>query len=284
MPRRSRVMSAPDPFVFGTVKRNDSFDNNQGYCVVGSKSSRSLTINGGVRNLVLITAGQSNMASAAPSTFSPSNGTVIDNFNVFNGLNYAAADPLLGSTFHNGLGNGGGVSLRVADLLITNGKFDRVIIVPIAIGGTGIADHRIGGKLYGNIAATMARLASRGITPGMTGVTFAYVWGQGESDNGATSQVTYTAGMNEVLAALFATGFNGRAFVNKQTYISGAQDNNVRAAQVAVVNGTTIFAGADADALTGANRQADSTHFSDAGMSAFATAIYNAMHATGAPY
>lgn len=284
MPRRSKVISAPDPYLFGYVARGDGVNNNQGYMDPSSKTVRSISLNTGIRNLVLLTSGQSNMASVAPTAYTPSNPTVLDNFNVFNGLNYAAADPMLGSTWHSTLGSGG-VSLRVADLLVTNGKFDRVFIVPIASGGTSIAHHRIGGILHGNPTAAMARLNSKGLTPGTTGLTFAFLWGQGESDTtGATSQATYQAGLGEVLTALYATGFNGRSFINLQSWVSGSTSTNVRNAQAAVVNGTTIFAGADADSLTAASRQADNTHFNDAGMASLATLIYNAMHATGAPY
>lgn len=282
MPRRSRVMSAPDPYIFGRVKRTDGFDNNNGYGVVGSKSLRAVSLNTAVRNLVLLTAGQSNMASVGPSAYAPANGSVLDNLNVYNGLNYAAADPLLGSSYHDQLGSGG-VSLRVADLLVTNGKFDRVFIVPIAVGGTSISQWRSGGALYGNIAAAMARLNAAGLIPGATGLTFAFVWGQGESDIG-TAQATYQAGLGEVLSTLTATGFNGRAFINKQTWNAGTTDANVRAAQAAVVNNVTVFAGADADTLNAASRQADNIHYSDAGMASFATLIYNAMHASGVPY
>jgi hypothetical protein len=171
----------------------------------------------------------------------------------------------------------------VADLLVTNGKFDRVIIVPIAIGGTSVAMWGTGGVLASRVPAAMARLASRGITPGMTGVTFAFLWGQGESDR-ATSQAAYAASLGQVTTALFATGFNGRAFINSQTWLSGVTNANVVAAQAAAANSTTIFAGANADSLTAGSRQADNTHFSDAGMASFATLIYNAMHASGAPF
>lgn len=275
-------MSAPDPYVFGRVKRPDGFDNNNGYGVVGSKTVRAVSLNTAIRNLVLLTAGQSNMASVGPSAYTPTNGSVLDNLNVYNGLNYAATDPLLGSSYHNQLGSGG-ISLRVADLLVTNGKFDRVFIVPIAIGGTSISQWRSGGVLYGNVSAAMARLNAAGLIPGTTGLTFAFVWGQGEGDHGM-AQATHQAGLGEVLSALTATGFNGRSFINKQTWNAGVTDANVRAAQAAVVNGTTIFAGADADTRNAADRQADNTHFNNAGMSAVATLVYNAMVASGAPY
>lgn len=44
------------------------------------------------------------------------------------------------------------------------------------------------------------------------------------------------------------------------------------------------WAGANADSLNATNRQTDNTHFNDTGMASLATLIYNAMHASGAPY
>ncbi|MCW2218304.1 hypothetical protein M2232_001836 [Bradyrhizobium japonicum] len=44
------------------------------------------------------------------------------------------------------------------------------------------SDYAAGGPLSNRIPATTACLATRGIVPGMTGVTFAFLWGLGESD------------------------------------------------------------------------------------------------------
>jgi hypothetical protein len=248
---------------------------------------RTRTINTAIKNLVLIVAGQSNCENVAPTAYTPTNGTVIDNFNVLNGQMYAGADPQLGctnapsgSTF--GAGN---IAMRVADQLITNGKFDRVILVPLCSGGSSITfwDPSVSGTLSPNPVAAMARLAQAGYIPGGTGLTFGFLWMQGESDAG-TSSAAYQASYNAMSAALIASGFNGRQFINKETWLSGVVNATTQAAQAALVNGTTKFTGADADSLNAANRQADNTHFNDAGMAALATLTYNAMHATGAPY
>jgi len=287
MPLRARVQSVADPFIMGEVLRPDSSFNNAGNRDINAKTVRAggLTINPAIRNLVLITAGQSNYEAVAPSAYTPVNGGALDNINPYNGQMYVAADPLLSCTLALPSPYGpGGVSLRVADLLITNGKFDRVIIVPIAIGGTVVAMWGTGGALSNRIPAAMARLASRGIVPGMSGVTFAFLWGQGESD-AATGTAPYVASINQVLASLFATGFNGRAWINLQTMLSGVTSATTRAAQSSgsVITGN-VFQGADADSLNTTFRQADQTHFLDTGMASLATLIYNAMHATGAPY
>src|SRR3954468_2790743 len=47
-----------------------------------------------VRNLVLVVAGQSNITNIAPSVYKTRNPDAIDNFNPYDGVIYAAADPL----------------------------------------------------------------------------------------------------------------------------------------------------------------------------------------------
>jgi Carbohydrate esterase, sialic acid-specific acetylesterase len=277
---RLQATSLPDPFVFGQNPHSDFSSSNAD---ISAKTVRPLAINTGIRNLVLITFGQSNCENVAPSAYTPANATALDNFNVFNGQMYAAADPLLGASIGGDVGGPGNIATRIGDLLLTNGKFDRVILVPLCIGGTSVATWGSTGPLFQNPAAAMARLSASGITPGMTGVTFAAIWMQGESDHGK-AQATYTTIFATISSALFATGFNGRLFVNKQTWLSGVVDANVQAAQVAIPNGTTIFAGANADSLDATNRQADNIHFNDTGMAALATLICNAMHASGAPF
>lgn len=289
MPSRPRINSI-DPFPLGESLRSDiAYASNAGYQATGGKTARSVEINTGIKNLVLIVAGQSNYQNVAPSAYTPTNASAIDNFNVYDGGMYAAADPLLGASWMGttlgGVGSNpspGNIGTRVADLLITNGKFDRVILVPVAVGGTSV-DMWATGIVSNRITTAMARLESRGITPGMTNVTFAVIWGQGESDSG-TSQADYTSRLNTVISNAAAAGFSGRWFINKQTWLAGSTNATVQAAQDAIPNGSTIFAGANADSLNAMNRYADNTHFNDTGMAALATLVYNAMHASGAPY
>lgn len=282
---RAKVTSKADPFKIGVSERNDVQYSDTGLNDTTGKAVRIRTINPGLRNLVLLIFGQSNCTSIAATAYSPFNPTGLDNFNILDGQMYAAADPLLGQSIAltTGTFGPGGIATRIGDLLITNGKFDRVILVPFCIGGTAVATWGAGGPLFPNATAAMARLAQAGITPGMTGVTFAAVWMQGESDT-ATSQANYIASFATISAALFATGFNGRIFVNLETWLSGVPNATIRAAQAAIPNGTTIFQGADADSLGAGSRQSDNTHFTPAGLASLSTLIVAAMAASGAPF
>lgn len=271
------TLSAPDPFPL-----DDTIA--PGHNATAGLTARSLTIDPTKKTLILITSGQSLMCNTSPTAYSPTNGTVIDNFNIYDGAAYPVSGALLGcsNVIPVGLLGPGNISGRIADKIIAT--MDRVIIVPIGIGGTSVADWTTG-HLANRMAVTMRRLAARGITPSTTGVTFVQVWGQGESDGAfGTTQSAYQAGFMTHMANCTAAGFVGKTFVNLETLIHNITYPVIRAAQAAVVNGTTILQGGDLDTLTGGtNRQADDTHLTDAGAASAATLIYAAMHASGTP-
>lgn len=283
--------SAPDPFVLreSFVPAVGLWMDNRGYTDTNAKTLRSAAINTGIKNLVLIVAGQSNMTALAPSAYTVTNSSAVDNFNIYDGGVYSYSDPPLGSSWvYLALGgslptpNPGSIGGRIADKFVTAGKFSRVIVVPVAIGATSVLTHDTG-VLADRLPIAIRRLAAAGITPATTNVTFAIVWGQGESDGG-TSTVNYTTRLNNVRDHAVAAGFSGRFFVNKQTWAAGSVDANVQAAQTGVVDNVKFWAGADADSLNAANRQSDNTHFNDTGIAALATAMYDAMVASGSPY
>lgn len=282
--------SIPNPYFSTDIGQGNwgcggQYQCNGPFADTSGKTSRSLTINHGIRNLVLISAGQSLREGQTPSAYIPTNSTVIDNFNFLDGNMYAYSDPPLGASYQlAGIPGGGPGSLggRIADKFVSGGQFDRVIVVNVAVGGTAVAQWATGGILSDRLCLAMRRLAGSGITQG-SNVTFAIEWGQGESDAG-TSQASYTASLNSVISNVQACGFSGRFFVALETMASGVVNSPVRAAQAAVVNGTTIFQSGDIDTISSANRLADQTHLNDSSAATAATLIYNQMHASGAPF
>lgn len=275
--------ASPDPFILTAIPANNGAINNN----TKVTSLRSLqALNPMVRNLVIVAAGQSNITNAAPSAYTPTNGSKIDNFNIYDGGSYAAADPQLGCT-NTSIGH---PIFRLADNLITANLFDRVVIVPIGVGGTSVAEWESGTEST-RIGVAFARLSSRGLVAG-TNVTVIVVWGQGETDTQiGTSQGAYTASMNNVISQSRTAGFTGLWFVAKQTFLQGVVSAPIQAAQVAVVNhGANVWGGPDADAMINntcsgvACRQGDNIHFSDAGSASYAAGFQAALHAYGAPF
>lgn len=267
----------PDPFLLNDA----SFAGNPPNLATTGLTPRSQVINPAQKTLVLIEDGQSQGNNVAPTVYIPTNSAAIDNFNIYDGASYPIVGPIIGVQNTTPPGN---ISPKIADKLVTAAIFDRVILVPMCVGGTLIADHATG-SLSGRIGVVMARLASRGITPSTPGVTFAYLWLQGESDQGAgTTQANYAAALTQIKANLTAAGFVGRMFVAEETWSVGAISTAIQAAQIAFVNGTTVFSAGNMDALNATNRDASNLHLNDAGQAAFATTIVNNMIASGAPF
>jgi hypothetical protein len=275
--------SSPDGFALPPSPEipvyNGSWGANSGFTDTAGKTVRNLTINTGVANLILIIAGQSNAESESPTPYTPTNGSAIDNFNIYDGAVYAWADPPLGCCV-NSTGSGH-IGARIADKFITAGTFARVIVAPIAIGGSLVAMWDTG-ILGSRIGVLFNRLKARGFVS-QANVTTAFLWRQGESDNGVTTQLAYTNSLNSIITKIKAIDSSVFFFIDKQTWSGGATSAAIQAAQAAVVDSVKIFAGGNTDSLNNSNR-VDTTHLNDTGIAASATLDYNAMVAAGAPF
>src|SRR6266567_4770217 len=81
------------------------------------------------RTLIPVIIGQSNSTNAADQNYTVTNSEIY-NFNIYDGGLYSTKDPLLGC----GCDGAHTYATKLADLLRGAGMFDRVILVPIAIG------------------------------------------------------------------------------------------------------------------------------------------------------
>ncbi len=92
---------------------------------------------------VILGIGQSNIAneSEASARYEPKG--EVYNFNFFDGKCYVAKDPLLGSS--NDRSN---VLTRLGDLLVERGNYSRVLLVPIAHGGTHTSEWSPAGQMF----------------------------------------------------------------------------------------------------------------------------------------
>ena len=120
---------------------------------------------------VILGIGQSNIANEGdPNGLYAPRGEVY-NFNFFDGKCYAAKDPLLGASTKRS-----NVLTRVGDLLIERGRYRRVLLVPIAHGGTYAGEWQPGGRMFPRLEWTLERLKQSRIA-----VTH-ILWQQGESE------------------------------------------------------------------------------------------------------
>ena len=259
--------SAIDPYLFGEISGQPA----GGYRYAVGRSVRDPRLIEGERTGVFIIAGQSLCCNSVNATYTPIHDSKIDNLNIYDGLLTEAVDPLLGCQL-----TGGNIFLRVADLLISDGIYDRVILIPVGIGATSIANWAtdLNSALRDRLVVASRRAAALGLS-----IT-AYLCMQGETDTLlGTSQATYGSALAILLSIPAAAGFNAPWLVGKSTHVSGANSSAVRAAQEAAVNNINVFAGADTDTITGIANRYDLTHPTAAGAALMAPLWKNAIAA-----
>lgn len=223
-------------------------------------TSKSATIS--TKTLVLLAAGQSIGANSAPTPFTPVNSTV-DMLNPYDGLVWGAKDPLLGAS-----GTGGNYTARLADRLVTDGKFARVIIVAVAAGGTSAFDWSTSGVQNQRLRVACNLVKSLGWI-GNANASFGIIYDQGQQDAAiSTPAATWEVEFANIKDSIDGLGCTFPWFVPTDTMLANLTNSTIQGAQAAVVDAVSIFAGANTDSLTGTNRQADGTHLSNAGSAA----------------
>lgn len=216
------------------------------------------------RTGVIVVIGQSLSVNEAPTPYTPVNSGV-HQLNIYDGKCYIAKDPLLNVNVSGGsiTDKRGTWMSRMADSLVGAGKFDRVVLVPMAVGNTRAdqwASDTAAPFLKKNINVVALRLQNAGLA------CSAIMWGQGESDTSAgTSQAAYSAALGTVIAEFNRAMPGCPILVSQQSYYYGATSSAVLAAQASMVNGTTVFAGPNFDSIPSTQRY-DNTHLDDTGV------------------
>lgn len=219
----------------------------------------------GQRTAVIIVMGQSLAANTVNSAYTPTH-SANQQLNIYDGKCYQAKGKALGV-------QGAQVSwmgARLGDVLLDRDAYDRVVMVPMAIGGTWAAEWAntttkpFLGRRIGNVACM---LQSAGLTP--THV----IWMQGENDTySGTSQASYTASLQTIIGAIRGAGITAPILVNVESWLSGAISTAVRNAQMSVVGSNGVIQGANMDSLNNSYRY-DGTHLNAAGALAAANLL-----------
>ena len=190
------------------------------------------------RTAVIFVAGQSNAANYGEKRQTTAFGDRVVAF--FGGACAIAASPLLGADF-----NEGESLTPMADELIRSGRFDRVVLAPVAVGGTEIA-RWVDGDL-----APVLRLALEAVQARYR-VTHA-IWHQGENDALiGTSAADYKRSFDVLLGRLRAQGMAAPVFISVTTrcYPNWMADNPVALAQRSLPDPARgLHPGPDSDAL-----------------------------------
>lgn len=243
---------------------NETFSNPAGRVPVSVGSAVS------GRTAVVVVAGQSyaaNMPASDPyagaSVYAPT-GAVFQ-LDVFDGKLYRAIDPLLGTS-----GVGGSMWGRMADGLISSGKYDSVVLVPLAVGGTSVDDWVSSGPLFRKLTLGFRELQDLGITPTQ------FIWEQGVADS-LTDPGAYQQKLLSIFGVLRAHGMTAPIYMAINSLIGGTllTDPALRAAQAAFgamqrgiatgLSGSGIFQGVDFDHIPVGDYSSDG-HFTTAGL------------------
>ena len=222
------------------------------------------------RTMVALTLGQSNAANRGQVPYACHNKNV---FVYAQGRLMHARDPLPGAT-----GTGGSVWSILGDVLIDSGLYEKIIIVPIAIGNTAISCWAHGNCLS-KLTNSLKDLDSRKIR-----LTHIF-WHQGESDNlNNTSANAYKNDLTVLLKILNAHQPTADLYISIASYHNQATakplgvDTTIRKAQKEfIAENKRVFYGPDTDELIYAIHRYDGVHFSEYGMKLFAARWLNAI-------
>lgn len=213
----------------------------------------------GPKTAIIVTLGQSNAANTGPVTYTPTRDVL--NFDLYDGNCYQARDPLLGAS-----GSGGNFATILADRLIADGAFDRVIVAPIAMGGTTIEQWADEGRFRPRILVLVRRLFDAGLKP-----TY-ILWHQGENNagEGDLHGRQYRMRLLEVVSTFRRYGIAAPFFVALATkcgpYPRPGSDS-IREGQRSAVNPLmNVFLGPDTDQLGDDYRGPQHCHFNAGGM------------------
>jgi hypothetical protein len=264
------LVGAPDPYILLEFNGPANFGN---YNLSGKTP---VTLNPAQNNGILVTFGDSLGGNIVTSAFTPVNSNVL-NFCIQNGGTYNAVDPVLGCSNGGSPLGPGNMFTRLADSVQGTGKFTKTVLVPTNVGGTIISQWEADSFL--RIRTAFARLAAAGVTA--TAVLIQI----GANDKAAgTLQAAYTASQALMIAQI-RLYYAGPIFIATETWFAGAVSAGIVAAQAAPVSAPAkIIAGPNTDSLNAANRQADNTHWNDAGAAACAALWLTALQAYGPPF
>jgi Carbohydrate esterase, sialic acid-specific acetylesterase len=202
------------------------------------------------RTAVLLIAGQSNAANNAAQRHETRYPDRVLNF--MSGRCYVARSPLLGST-----GFAGEYWTLLADQLIDAGAFDRVILAPVAVGASNIAQWAKGGALNMSMIPLVQDLVTH------YRVTHV-LWHQGESDFALkTDPARYKEQFLSFVDSLRANAVDATVFVSTATLcLTGwSEANAIRTAQQEL----GFKPGVDTDKLLSAQDRYDDCHMADSG-------------------
>jgi Carbohydrate esterase, sialic acid-specific acetylesterase len=251
--------SQPFDIVIGDSDSYERLDQNWGsiHDSAGRQPSPAVIDGARIRTAVIISLGQSNAGNHGSGRYFAKQR--VDNFNLYDSGCYHAEDPLLGAS-----GDGGNFATRLGDKLVAAGLFDRVILAPIAMGGTTVEQWAHEGMFNRRIIVLIRRLYDAGLSADFI------LWHQGEGNPGIgdVDGRQYRKNLWEVVSTFRRYGVDAPFFVSLATLCGGPHPNaeNIRAGQKGAVDAKSrIYLGPDTDTI-GVEHRWDGCHFNEVGL------------------
>jgi hypothetical protein len=248
--------------------KNRLFPLSIGYRDLTQKTVVPCTGAAGERTMVALALGQSNTGNHGETLYRPMR-TVI---NFYRGRCYRAEDPLLGPT-----GDRGSVWSRLGDLLVNAGMYDRVIIVPIGVGSTAIADWVPGGYLHARVTNAIEETRRSGLA--ITHVFWIQGGSEKRSDGDTAVKERYKKDFLSLVQAMRNRGVTAPVYVAIGSIgVDGFKPDIQRAQRELVDTAKGILAGPDTDSLHALKENRwEIVHFSPLGLDRCARAWLDAI-------
>jgi hypothetical protein len=209
------------------------------------------------KTAIIVVHGQSNAGNYGTARYGARE--AVDNFDPLTSKCFAAIDPLLGTD-----GAGGNFATRLGDILVQAGRYDRVILVPLALGGASIS--LLNGEYSDRVTNAIMKLQAANLTPTH------FLFQQGEKDAMlTTTQEEYVAQLHGLVKRFRVVGFTAPFYVSQSTKCDAAAPRNtaaVRAGQLSAVDDLlNIRRGPDTDLIgNGGRNPDDGCHMNELGM------------------
>jgi hypothetical protein len=203
----------------------------------------------------IVLLGQSNAANYGLGHYAATE--AVDNFDPESGRCTSAIDPLFGAD-----GNGSSFGTRLGDIIVQSGRFKRVIIVSIAVGGASVSD--LVSTHLNKIENLIKKMRREGLTPTH------FLVEQGETDaSQETTQAQYLSSLTTLVRKFRTAGYKAPFYVALATKCDEVHPKNrptIRSAQASAVDSDlNIRRGPDIDMIGNDGRSHGNCHMNEAG-------------------